>query len=147
MNKVARTSLFASLILQSLFDAGCTRANPRDARESIIVEDRERTYNLHVPSSYEGSKSVPLVLALHGRLGTGEGQERLGHMDKTSDAHGFIIVYPNGLDRSWADGRGSSPSDKKGVDDVRFLSELVAKLESQYKIDRSRVYATGTAVS
>src|SRR5215831_16964511 len=143
MHTVARTSLFAYLILVSLFDAGCIQVNARDTRESITVDGRERTYDLHVPGSYDGSKSVPLVLALHGRLGTGEGQERLGHMDKTSDEHGFIIVYPDGLDRSWADGRGSSPSDKKGVNDVRFLSEIVAKLESQYKIDRGRVYATG----
>jgi polyhydroxybutyrate depolymerase len=129
--------------LVSLLGAGCTRADPRDTRESITIDGRERTYNLHLPSSYDDSKSVPLVVALHGRLGTGEGQERLGHMDRTSDEHGFIIVYPDGVDRSWADGRGSSPSDKNGVNDVKFLSELVAKLESQYKIDRSRVYATG----
>jgi len=143
MHTVARTSLCACLILVSLFDADCTQASRRDTRESITVDGRERTYDLHVPSSYDGSKSVPLVLVLHGRLGTGEGQERLGHMDKTSDEHGFIAVYPDGLDRSWADGRGSRPSDKKGVNDVRFLSELLATLESQYKIDRGRVYVTG----
>ena len=122
---------------------GCTRANPRDIRESITVDGRERTYNLHVPPSYNGSKPVPLVLALHGHLGTGEGQERLGHMDQTSDEHGFIIAYPDGLDRSWADGRGASPSDKNGVNDVKFLSGLIVRLERQYKIDPGRVYATG----
>ena len=119
------------------------RADARDTRESITVDGRARTYRLHVPPSYDDSKRAPLVLALHGRLGTGEGQERLSHFDKISDEHGFIVVYPDGLDRSWADGRGKSPSDVKGVNDVRFLSELIEKLESQYQVDSSRIFATG----
>jgi polyhydroxybutyrate depolymerase len=119
------------------------RADSRDARESITVDGLERTYRLHVPSTYDSSKPVPLVLALHGRLGTGEGQERLSHFDKISDEHGFLVVYPDGLDRSWADGRGKTPSDEKGVSDVKFLSELIQRLESQYKVDAARVYATG----
>ncbi len=119
------------------------QTSARDAREAITVDGRERAYRLHVPPSYDGSKRVALVLALHGRLGNGEGQEHLSHFDKVSDEHGFIVVYPDGLDRSWADGRGATPSDKKGVDDVKFLSALINKLESEYKIDPGRVYATG----
>jgi len=119
------------------------RASAQDARGTIRVDGRERTYTLHLPTGYDGTKAVPLVLALHGRLGTGEGQERLGHFDQTSDGHGFIVVYPDGLDRSWADGRGASPSDTKGIDDVKFLSELIDKVSGTYKIDPARVYATG----
>ena len=119
------------------------RANGRDASASISVGGHNRIYRLHVPPSYDGSKAVPLVLALHGRLGTGEGQERLGHLDKVSDEQDFIVVYPDGLDRSWADGRGATPSDKNNVDDVKFLSELINKLASEYKIDAGRVYAAG----
>ena len=119
------------------------RANGRDASASISVGGHNRTYRLHVPPSYDGTKAVPLVLALHGRLGTGEGQERLGHLDKVSDEQDFIVVYPDGLDRSWADGRGATPSDKNNVDDVKFPSELINKLASEYKIDAGRVYAAG----
>lgn len=107
------------------------RADARDAREIITMDRMERTYRLHVPASYDGSKSAPLVLAPHGRLGTGEGQERLSHFDRVSDEHGFIVAYPDGLDRSWADGRGKTPSDARGVDDVKFLSALIHKLGSQ----------------
>ena len=119
------------------------RADARDASETITVDGRERTYRLHVPSTYDETKRVPLVLALHGRLGTGEGQERLSHFNEVSDDHGFIVAYPDGIDRSWSDGRGKTPAEEKGVDDVKFLSELIRKLESQYKIDPGRVYAMG----
>jgi polyhydroxybutyrate depolymerase len=114
-----------------------------DLRGKLEVDGRERTYILHVPSDYDGRQPVPLVLALHGRLGDGAGQEKLTHLDTTSDKHGFLVVYPDGINRSWADGREATPAEKKGIDDVKFLSALIDQLEQQYKIDPSRVYATG----
>jgi polyhydroxybutyrate depolymerase len=114
-----------------------------DMRGEITVDGRQRTYLLHVPAREHSEKPLPLVLALHGRLGNGEGQERLSHFDAVSDAHGFIVVYPDGLDRSWADGRGATPSDKNGVNDTKFISELIEKLSREYRIDEKRIYATG----
>lgn len=64
-------------------------------------------------------------------------------MDKVSDEHGFLVAYPDGLDRSWADGRGSTPSDRNGIDDVKFLSVLIDQIATLYRVDRARVYATG----
>lgn len=119
------------------------RGRSDDKRGSIRVDGRERTYSLHVPPEYDGTEAVPLLLALHGRLGTGSGEERLTHLDKVSDEHDFLAAYPDGLDRSWADGRGGTPADRQQVDDVKFLSALVHELQSKYKIDHTRVYATG----
>ena len=120
-----------------------TRGHHVDKQATMQVDGRERTYTYHVPSSYDGTRPMPLVLALHGRLGQGAGEERLSHFDKISDANGFIVIYPDGLDRSWADGRGGTPSDRKEVDDVKFLSSLIDKFEADYKIDPTRVYAMG----
>jgi polyhydroxybutyrate depolymerase len=137
------------LIVAPLLAAGLlcalhrVRANSADAKGSIEVGGLNRTFALHLPAGYDGSKPVPLVLALHGRLGTGEGQAKLSHLDKVSDEHAFIVVYPDGVDRSWADGRGTSPAEKKSVNDVRFLSSLIDKLSQEYSIDTKRVYAIG----
>jgi polyhydroxybutyrate depolymerase len=114
-----------------------------DTRGRVLVDSRERTYDLHVPASYDGTKDMPLVIALHGRLGTGSGQQRLTHLDAVSDKDGFLVVYPDGLERSWADGRGGGPSERDGIDDVKFIAALIDKLESKYKIDAKRVYVTG----
>jgi len=121
--------------------SGVLRA--KNNRQSLQVDGKTRTYTVHVPPASATAKPMPLILALHGRLGTGEGQAHLSHLDKVSDAYGFLVAYPDGLNRSWADGRGTSPSDKNGVDDVKFLSQLIDKLATQYNVDRSRVYATG----
>jgi polyhydroxybutyrate depolymerase len=119
------------------------RGRSDDNSGAIRVDGRERTYSFHVPAEYDGTETVPLLLALHGRLGTGSGQERLARLDKVSDEHRFLVVYPDGLDRSWADGRAGTPADRKQVDEVKFLSALIDDLENKYKIDHARVYATG----
>ena len=120
-----------------------TRAGSDDLRGKMLVDARQRTYDLHVPTNYDGTKDAPLLIALHGRLGTGSDQQRRGHLDRLGDEFGFLVVYPDGLQRSRADGRGATPSDKSDVDDVKFISALIDTLESKYKVDRSRIYATG----
>ncbi len=142
--KLWRALLVALVILAAAVGAGFhVQARTGDKRGVLRVDGRQRTYGLHVPSNYDGAKVVPLVLALHGRLGTGSGEERLAHLDKVSEEHGFLVVYPDGLERSWADGRGRTPSDRKGVDDVKFLSMVIDQVQRQYKLDPARIYATG----
>jgi polyhydroxybutyrate depolymerase len=62
-------------------------------------------------------------------------------MDAVSDANGFIIAYPAGLD-CWNAGGilgGCTAAD----DDLGFLKAVVSDVESHACIDRKRVYATG----
>jgi hypothetical protein len=35
------------------------------------------------------------------------------------------VAYPDGIDLSWADGRGASVPDREGIDDVGFLGAPV----------------------
>ena len=130
----------AALFLAAGFCRGRASGNPRN---SLTVDGRKRTFELHVPPSYTRGTPAPLVLALHGRLGTGNGMAKLTHFDAVADSNGFLVAYPDGLDRSWADGRGTSPSEKKGVDDVKFLAELIAAISREYSVDPARVYIAG----
>lgn len=135
------TLLFALLLFALLLLAPLSQA--KDVTGYLTVDSRQRTYLLHVPPSYSADHPAPLFLSLHGRLGDGKGQARLSHFDSLSDQHGFLVVYPDGLNRSWADGRNATPSDKQHVNDVHFLSELITRLQSEYNIDPNRIYANG----
>jgi polyhydroxybutyrate depolymerase len=139
-HKLGRGTAAIFLLLMALLLAWRSLGN---SQGSIIVDGHERTYEVHAPASYKGEQAVPLVLALHGRGGTGHGMAGQTHFDSVSDAHAFLVAYPDGLGGGWADGRGATPSDKEGVDDVKFLSELIRKLARDYKIDASRVFVTG----
>lgn len=111
--------------------------NFRDAIESGGVR---RTFTCHIPSSYDGSRPVPLVLAFHGLGMNGVAMEGLTLMDLTAERNGFIVVYPDGVGSRWNDGgsRGNN-----GMDDVGFTSDLINYLSKKYKIDPRHVHACG----
>ena len=102
-----------------------------------------RTYHVHLPPAASAGKPLPLVLALHGRLGDGAGQAKLSGFNAVADQEGFIVVYPDGYQRSWADGRGTTPADNAGVDDVAFLGAALDAVMAKERVDATRVYVTG----
>lgn len=117
-------------------------APPESETRTLAVEGRERSYLLHVPANYNAEKPIPLVLAFHGRLGTGRLTERLTGFSRLAD-RGFIVVYPNGIGRSWNAGHGVGAAEEAGVDDVGFIAALIAALSREFHIDRHRIYAAG----
>ncbi|MFL5349024.1 MAG: alpha/beta hydrolase family esterase [Hyalangium sp.] len=122
--------------------APCRRSDaPCSGTGTLEQGGRTRTFLYHLPPQVK--PQAPLVVSLHGRLGQGQSQAKLTGFDAVADAAGFIVVYPDGVDRSWADGRGKTPADRQGVDDVGFLTALVDHFIAQFGVDRRRVYATG----
>ncbi len=116
---------------------------PRDSHGRLEVGGIARTYDIHFPPAFDGHASLPAVLALHGGVGTGEGMARLTHFNDVSNRQGFVVVYPNAIQSRWADGRGTTSSERTGIDDVGFLSALVTHLATEFHVDARRIYATG----
>ncbi len=131
--------------------ANCLNGNTSetDYSDSIIFGGLERTYLLHIPTSYDKTKPLPLVIALHGGGGTGKDMVKLtlGGFDKLSDKKGFVVVYPDGIKKHWSDGRSGEETryrtHKENVDDVGFISALIDTLIKKLNIDPKRVYITG----
>ncbi|MBK8256268.1 MAG: esterase [Polyangiaceae bacterium] len=129
-----------------LLAAGCRKAKPAagDLTGSLLSGGVERTYVYRLPTSLDpAQKPWPMVLALHGRLGTGAQQEQLTHFSTLADKEGFIVVYPDGVEKSWADGRPGSPAQEKGIDDVAFLSALIDEFVNNQGADKTRVFVAG----
>jgi polyhydroxybutyrate depolymerase len=122
--------------------AGEMLGSARDFDGSIQSGGIVRSYQVHVPAR-KASQVLPLVLVLHGGRGDGAGMLPLTGMDSSADAAGFIAVYPDAVEKNWSDGRGTSDSEKLGVDDVAFLSSLARRLSSELNADPKRIYATG----
>lgn len=136
-----RTSVFAALIALSGWTVGVPSAWAAPVPSAQIdFGGTMRTYRLHLPP---GGAPSGLVVNLHAAGATGAEQAALTHYDAVADARGFAVVYPDGIDYSWADGRGASVPDRQGVDDVGFISTLVDRLVAENGIPRGRVYATG----
>jgi polyhydroxybutyrate depolymerase len=114
-----------------------------DIREKITVDGFKREYIVHLPKGYESLDNIPLLIALHGRFGTGKQLMETSSFNKIADREGFIVVYPDGYRRSWADGRGRNPAEKKGVDDVKFIKVLIDEIITKYLIDKNKIFVTG----
>jgi polyhydroxybutyrate depolymerase len=119
--------------------ARCASAAPDDQSATFDFGGLSRTYLVDAPPG----RPTGLVVNLHGGTSTGSQEERLTNFDGVADANGFVVVYPDGIDRNWADGRGASEPDRRGVDDVGFLAALAGKLQNEYGIDPGHVFATG----
>lgn len=142
-----------ALVLALLAGAACATANQgggsnkpqagTDATEEIQFGGRTRTFIVHFPEGYSDQNPVPLVLSFHGRKGQGKNQAQLSGFDQVADRHGFIVVYPDGVGKSWNALHGTGDAEKLGVDDVGFVGALIDTLMERYTIDPRRVYASG----
>ncbi len=101
-----------------------------------------RGYTVHVPASASEGVAAPLLIVLHGAGQDAPGVRSLAGIESRTDALGWIVVYPDGIDESWAVGT-ATPADVRGVDDIGFLTRMIGAIDSKLNIDRARVFAAG----
>lgn len=103
--------------------------------------DLERRYRIYIPAAYaERDEPAALVLVFHGAGGTGAWIESFSGFNELADEAGFVVIYPDGVNGAWNDGRQGDPR-VGAVDDLAFVSDMLAYLRQTLDIDR--VYATG----
>ena len=141
---ISRKTLFVLLALVIIFSTGFVIIELwlqiANSGETFVFDGLRRIYYVHVPSSYDGTKPVPLVIVLHGYTGNARGIESLTGFSAKADEEGFIVVYPEGVAQRWNVGFGRLKFD---TDDVGFINELINRLEQKYVIDPNRIYVTG----
>jgi len=118
---------------------------PGDHDGTLKHDARERTYLLHIPPQYDGTRPLPMVMFFHGGMGTAKhGAASYGWNEK-ADKEGFFVVYPNGTGpvQTWNVMHGCGPAFRNNVDDVGFVKALVQDLSAKLKINPKQIYATG----
>jgi polyhydroxybutyrate depolymerase len=133
---------------------GCGRRPPVRPGRSIDLElkadpvtsagSTRRTYRVHVPAGYRPGRAVPAVLLLHGNGGSAADMDDVSGLSELGDRLGFLAVYPQGL----AIGAGRSfwaaaGRVEAGVDDLRFVADLLDDLQGRLCVDPSLVAAAG----
>ncbi|MBK9176149.1 MAG: T9SS type A sorting domain-containing protein [Flavobacteriales bacterium] len=116
--------------------------------DTIIVGALERTFTVRLPSVYDGSTPLPLVIAMHGGFGSGTQLESQSQLTVKAEQEGFIMVYPDGVPsligiRTWNAGGCCGYAMNNSIDDVGFIDALLDTLFDELAIDPLRVYATG----
>jgi poly(3-hydroxybutyrate) depolymerase len=106
---------------------------------TISVSGSNRTYNLKVPDPYDNSKPYRLIMSYHWLGGTadnvsngGVAKPYYGLWDMAGGS--TIFVAPQGLSNAWNNSGGA---------DVEFSRQLITLIESEFCIDKSRIFCEG----
>jgi polyhydroxybutyrate depolymerase len=103
----------------------------------MVVDKKLRDYRIYRPPTLSDTTQIPLVIVLHGSPIDAAGFEDVIHFQAEASAAGFLAVYPDGCNEDWDQSRDSY--------DVHFVSRILDRIESEFPIDRSRVYVTGAS--
>jgi polyhydroxybutyrate depolymerase len=122
--------------------------------QTITIRHRllKRSYLLYVPTGYNGTNPVPLVVVFHGGGNTPENNsERFGVSEKAEE-EGFIVVYPDAsrfMSDTWNIGLGWYTKNiirdimRWWIDEVGYTLKIIAKTQKDYNIDTDRIYVAG----
>jgi len=113
-------------------------------------DGRTRRYRLYVPQMLP-SGPVPLLVALHGGLGSAEQFAANSGYDGLAEANGVVVVYPDGIGaladgagaRTWNGGYCCGAAARAEVDDVGFVRLVLDQLARELPLDPDRIFATG----
>lgn len=130
----------------------CGQALPvGDQTVPLTVDGRSRPFLLHVPSGYSPNRRSPLLLNLHPTGGTGLSQMDGTAIRATAEAGNFLVAAPTGGAISGAGStwvvpdvppRGTAPPGGF-PDDVRYIEEVVNKVQSIACQDHGKVFSVG----
>jgi polyhydroxybutyrate depolymerase len=145
------SAILSMLFLLSVSIDGCqtTKDLPgkNDITHTLDWQGYNRTYILHLPPVEKMQDPLPVLFHLHGGGGTAKGTPALTfeRFNTLTDRDGFIVVYPNAIEKNWNDGRKSNlvTAWQENVDDVGFIVAIIDSLNAMYQIDKSRIFTTG----
>ena len=121
-------------------DAATTVA-PGTTDQHIVSDGVDRTYQLDVPASYDGTRPYAIVLGLHALTVDYRFVPNMVGFADASTKYEFIGVAPSGLRNGTTPYWNAAPVEANG--DVAFIGRLLDHLESTMCIDTARVFSTG----
>lgn len=125
-------------LIMLLFSILSTRAQPATPliKGELVIDGNKRSFATYLPPDSKTGK-MPLVISLHGGLASPKGMFHLADFRPLADREKFIVVCPASK-HIWHDG-----ADLHGIDDVKFINELISYIIKTYNADPDRVYVTG----
>jgi polyhydroxybutyrate depolymerase len=117
-------------------------AQPGISGRTLISGGIQRCYLLYVPAGSPLDQPLPVVFALHGFAGNGNGLRSIAVWEPVADREKFLVVYPEGssFPLRWNIGPEANIS---AVDDVQFIRDVLTHLSGIASVDKERVYVTG----
>lgn len=134
--------LAKSLLLSLLIFNFSAVAAGEFLKQEIMIGEEAREYFIYIPTKLKDKTNRPAIIAFHGYKSDAKGFRWLIQPDKYADKHGFIMIYPNAVKKSWNAGKGMGRQNTTSDDDS-FAAELPSLIADRHDIDPQRIYAMG----
>ncbi len=102
------------------------------ALENLKVGNTTRTMIVYGPKNLPSQPA--LVIACHGANQDAPYLQSLAKWESVADTAKFVVVYANGVNKSW---------DLGGTSDLNFMQAIIDEMYARYHINKNRVYLTG----
>lgn len=111
-------------------------------KQEIMIGEEPREYYVYTPDALKGKSNRPAIIAFHGFKSDAKGFRWLISPDKWADKHGYVMIYPNAVEKSWNAGKGMGRQNTTSDDD-RFAAELPSLITQYHDIAADQIYAMG----
>lgn len=129
------TSAFAAWWLLSTSVPERPTLSGTTTRHHEQVGGRTRTWIEYRPAHVDAGRAP--VAVLHGSMQDADGIRALSgyEWEHLADTHGFVVLYPDGIDGNWNECRrgGDFTAKRENVDDVAFLRHVIASARAGRK--------------
>lgn len=151
---IAAVVYFAFFARAQITSESATTPRIQDRTYHCAEANADLPYSVFVPSTYDGSKTYPLIVALHGLGSSSDQIIRYRGMTDLAEQYGYIVIAPMGYNNhGWYGSLGTgknrfSERFAQGVPDPENLGELSEKdvfnvldiAKKEFKIDPNRIY-------
>jgi polyhydroxybutyrate depolymerase len=125
--------------------AGTNGSDMLPALDPLIAA---RPYGVTLPAGHDPSVPSPLIVVLHGYMANGSIEDSYLGVSASADAHHTIIATPDGTidqigNHFWNATDACCDVFASGVDDVAYLTALIADAVKRYGADPTRVFLLG----
>ncbi len=119
-----------------------------DVPPAVAMMIAARPYPTHIPSTYDGSRALPLVVLLHGYGASGALQAAYLGLTGLSESRSFLLAYPDGTlnaqsQRFWNATDACCDFARQGIDDVAYVSAIIDDMSARYRVDPRRIFIVG----
>lgn len=118
---------------------------------TIEVDGIDRSFDVFLPSTYEFSSELPVIIDLHGFTSNASEQRSISNFIDLAEDNTILMVWPEALATGTScvlegvSGKYWNADWGAETNDVNFIDQLIDQLLLDYDIDPKRVYVTGVS--
>lgn len=127
------------LLLFILFISSSLHADTKLVYKFLMLGNQKRDWWEYVPVAC-ANKECPLVFAFHAGDTSADRLDDDVKLTNVSEKNEFIVIFPNAVNKQWADGRSETEGN---TEDLNFIDKLIEEVRKLHKVDGNKIFAAG----